>query len=55
MMISITGKNSISINYSPSKSGEIVHSQADISLARNSLGYSPKVSLKEGLEDLINS
>ena len=55
MMISITGKNSISINYSPSKSGEIVHSQADISLARNSLGYYPKVSLKEGLEDLINS
>jgi UDP-glucose 4-epimerase len=55
MMIAITGKNSISIKYSPSKTGEIINSQADISRARDTLGYSPKISLREGLEQLINS
>ena len=53
-MISISGKKSISIKYESGNTGEIIHSQADISLANNMLSYSPKISLNEGLQQLIN-
>jgi UDP-N-acetylglucosamine 4-epimerase len=31
------------------REGDIKHSQADVSLARNLLGYDPQVKLKDGL------
>lgn len=55
MMISISGKDSIRIEYALENSGEIINSQADISLARKVLKFSPKVSLRDGLEELIKS
>lgn len=35
--------------YDPPRTGDILHSQADISLAHNVLGYEPRVSWEEGL------
>ena len=44
----ITGKK-IQAKYEPARKGDILHSQADISLARKVLGYEPRVLLEEGL------
>jgi nucleoside-diphosphate-sugar epimerase len=45
----ITGKK-IQAKYDPPRSGDILHSQADISLARKILGYEPRVLFEEGLK-----
>jgi nucleoside-diphosphate-sugar epimerase len=45
----ITGKK-IQAKYEPARSGDILHSQADISLARTILGYEPRVLFEEGLK-----
>ena len=55
MMISISGKDSSRIEYKPENNDEIINSKSNISLARKMLEFSPKVSLREGLEELINS
>jgi UDP-glucose 4-epimerase len=39
--------------YAPSRAGDIVRSQADISLAREMLKYEPQVSFQEGLERTV--
>jgi len=39
--------------YAPPRSGDILHSQADITLARNLLGYQPVVSFEEGLKRTV--
>ncbi len=44
----ITGKK-ICAKYEPPRTGDILHSQADISLARKVLGYKPSVQFEEGL------
>ncbi|MGA9882839.1 MAG: SDR family oxidoreductase [Candidatus Acidiferrales bacterium] len=44
----ITG-NTICAKYEPPRTGDILHSQADISLARKVLGYQPAVLFEEGL------
>jgi nucleoside-diphosphate-sugar epimerase len=36
------------------KKGDIKHSQADITIAKNHLGYSPKFELKEMIKELLN-
>jgi len=43
-----TGKE-IPVTYADFRAGEVRHSRADITKARKLLGYSPKVSLEEGL------
>jgi len=48
----ILGKN-IEPIYAPPRKGEIKDSFADISLARNELGFEPKFSLEEGLKKTI--
>jgi nucleoside-diphosphate-sugar epimerase len=45
----ITGKK-IAAKYDPPRTGDILHSQADISLAANVLGYKPIVLFEEGLK-----
>lgn len=45
----ITGKK-MQARYAPPRPGDILHSQADISLARRILGYEPRVSFEEGLQ-----
>jgi UDP-glucose 4-epimerase len=44
----ITGQK-ITAQHDPPRSGDILHSQADISLARKVLGYEPQVLFEEGL------
>lgn len=44
----ITGKK-LCAKYEPPRTGDILHSQADISLARKFLGYEPSVLFEEGL------
>lgn len=45
----ITGKG-IRAEYGPERKGDVMHSQADISKARNLLGYNPGTSIREGLK-----
>jgi UDP-glucose 4-epimerase len=37
------------VEYAPPRAGDIAHSLADISLAREALGYEPKINFHEGL------
>lgn len=46
------GKNVTPI-YVPSRPGDVKHSLADITAARNLLGYQPKVSFRDGLQKAI--
>jgi UDP-glucose 4-epimerase len=52
-MIAISGKD-IEIIYQPSRSGDILFSAADISLAKETLKFNPKISLKNGLEQFMS-
>lgn len=49
----ITGKK-LCAKYEPARAGDILHSQADISLARKVLGYEPCVLFEEGLRRTWN-
>jgi len=48
LMEQITGRK-IPVNYEPPRAGDIRDSQAEISLARKVLGYSPFITFEEGL------
>lgn len=48
----ITGHD-IPISYGPEREGDIKHSYADISRARNILGYQPQTSILEGLRQTL--
>lgn len=39
--------------FEPPRTGEVVHSRADVSAARELLGYEPAVALEEGLKDAL--
>jgi UDP-glucose 4-epimerase len=41
------------VGYAPERAGDIKHSLADISLARELLGYAPSVDLREGLRKTV--
>ena len=41
------------VTYLPFRSGDIYHSQADISLAKKDLNYIPMYDVKKGLKELI--
>jgi nucleoside-diphosphate-sugar epimerase len=43
----------LEITRSKPRKGDIRHSVADISKARKKLGYSPEISLKDGLKRLL--
>ena len=43
------------IIYKKSRKGDIEHSQVSIELAKKHLGYIPKVELREGLQQLLNT
>lgn len=53
MIMKIIGKNS-SISYLPERPGEVKHSLADITKAKERLNYEPKVDLQEGLKRTID-
>ncbi|MFZ1947537.1 MAG: SDR family oxidoreductase [bacterium] len=39
--------------YAPRRAGDVLHSQGDISLASQMLGYTPKVTFEQGLETTV--
>ena len=41
------------VKYAPERAGDIKHSLADISLARQHLGYAPSVPFEQGLERTV--
>ncbi len=49
LLAKISGKK-IEAKYDPPRDGDILHSQADIALAREILGYKPTVDFEEGLQ-----
>jgi UDP-glucose 4-epimerase len=51
-MCGISGKTP-EIDFQPSREGDIMHSCADISEARKRLGFAPKMSLGDGLRELV--
>jgi UDP-N-acetylglucosamine 4-epimerase len=44
----------VDIDYGPNRTGDIPHSLASIDKARKLLGYDPKFSLEEGLEEAVD-
>jgi UDP-glucose 4-epimerase len=52
LIISTSGKK-LEIKHVAPKKGDIMYSQADITLAKNHLGYYPKFELKEGIKQLL--
>jgi UDP-N-acetylglucosamine 4-epimerase len=44
-----------SANYADFRKGDVKHSQADITLAKKLLNYSPEYTIEEGLKDCISS
>ena len=53
MLQEITGSNIPAIN-DPLRPGDIKHSSADISKARDLMGYEPSISLLDGLRETVN-
>jgi nucleoside-diphosphate-sugar epimerase len=49
----ITGKTDVTADYREARVGDVRHSLADITRARELLGYEPKVGLEEGLRKTI--
>ena len=53
LILELTGRTDLKPIYKPPRKGDIRRSWADISKARALLGYEPKVSLEQGLRELI--
>ena len=47
-------KKNIIINYDKKRPGDVMHSLADISFARNKINFKPIISLEEGIEEYVN-
>jgi UDP-glucose 4-epimerase len=52
MLQKIIGGSS-EVRHAEARKGEVLHSRADITLARQQLGYEPEVKLKDGLIDYV--
>lgn len=50
----ITGRQDVTADYQPPRVGDVRHSLADITRARELLGYEPQVGLREGLQRTID-
>lgn len=54
-IIDLCGGRGLEPEFQPARPGDIKDSYADISLAKNTLGYVPKVSLEDGLREIVAS
>jgi nucleoside-diphosphate-sugar epimerase len=50
----VTGKTGVVADYQQTRAGDVKHSLADISRARDLLGFEPKVDLRTGLSLTID-
>ncbi|MBS7646634.1 NAD-dependent epimerase/dehydratase family protein [Candidatus Bathyarchaeota archaeon] len=53
ILLKFANKEHLKIQYCEAREGDIRHSVADISKAKERLGYNPKVSLENGLGNLL--
>ncbi|MFW9948184.1 MAG: NAD-dependent epimerase/dehydratase family protein [Candidatus Odinarchaeota archaeon] len=53
LMLKISGKENLKIRYTEPRVGDIVNSYADISKAKEFLGFQPKYNQEEGLKDFF--
>ena len=53
LLLKLTRKEDIKPIYIPPKVGDVPHTHADISKAKNLLGYNPKVTFENGLRQFI--
>ncbi len=51
--LEVLGGTEIEVDYKPARAGDVKHSLADLTRARQSLGYEPEVNLREGLSRTI--
>src|SRR6266498_1553152 len=51
---SLTGRSGVTPDYQPTRAGDVKHSLADISRARELLAYEPHVDLRTGLQKTID-
>jgi len=42
------------IVYGPPRQGDVRHSRADVTAARNAFGFEPSVGLEQGLSEYLN-
>lgn len=54
ILTKLMGKPELESVYTNPRPGDIKHSQADVTKARTILGYTPKISLEQGLKALLN-
>lgn len=54
VMKRVTGRTDITIDFQPDRKGDVKHSQADNSLAKEWLGYEKLVGLEEGIRETID-
>lgn len=50
----ITGRTDVEVEYREPRAGDVRHSQADVTRARELLGFEPRVGLEEGLQQTID-
>lgn len=51
----ILGRDDIEADYQPARTGDILHSLADVTSARENLGFEPRIRLEEGLRLTVGS
>ncbi|MFX1409378.1 MAG: NAD-dependent epimerase/dehydratase family protein [Promethearchaeota archaeon] len=54
LILKITNKENLKISYTDPRPGDILHSYADISLAKKIIGFQPKFNQEQGLRDYFN-
>jgi len=55
MMLAISGKENLKPTHAAARPADIMHSYADISKAKNILGFTPSISLEDGLKSILFS
>ena len=51
---SLTNRSEVSAEYAPPRTGDVLHSLADLTLAQSALRYSPRIGLEEGLRRTLD-
>ena len=54
LILKLAGKENVEPIHGPPRPGDIKHSQANINRAKKELGYSPSVSLEEGIREILS-
>ena len=51
----IQQETNVDVTYTESRAGDIEHSRADLSRARDQLGYEPRVAIEDGIDTLVSN